>query len=343
MGKSIDARKIGTERQSIIQPNGDGPTILKLQHVGEFYSEVTGEVSWLWDSILPVASLSALVAFMKVGKSTMVFDLARAVSRGEPYLGFAKRQSGVVILSVEEHPVLMKARLERYGVTDKDPIWITGHPSLWRHSVDDRLYTELREVIDKNNIGLVIIDSLSKFAMFTDENDNAEVTRFLARPMELIRETGATILFLHHEPKAGGLGGRNVRGGGGILAALDVCLSLQQTETGNKTDRHLDILGRYQYWSPGKLLLGFDPKTECYYFKGLADERALGVYKAKCLKVLDGEWQTIKDVTDFVGLEYEQSRKALKTLAEEGRVEAKKEGVRVLYRLPEEANGGRTE
>ena len=332
MGKSIDTRKIGPERQSIIQPNGDRPTILKLQPVGEFYKEVKGEVSWLWDSILPVASLSAIVAFMKVGKSTMVFDLARAVSRGESYLGFETKQSGVVILSVEEAPLLMKARLQRYGVTDKDPIWLTGHPSLWRHSVDDKLFTELREVIRQNNIGLVIIDSLSKFAMFTDENDNAEVTKFLARPMELIRETGATILFLLHEPKSGGLGGRNVRGGGGILAALDVALSLQQTETGSTTDRHLDILGRYQYWSPGKLLLGFDPKTERYYYKGLADERTLEVYKKLVHDALDGDFKTIREVSAASGLGYEQARRALKALHDADEIERTKDGVTVQYR-----------
>lgn len=42
---------------------------------------------WIWEGILPQGGLSLLVSKPKVGKSTFCRDLARAVSRGSPFLG----------------------------------------------------------------------------------------------------------------------------------------------------------------------------------------------------------------------------------------------------------------
>src|SRR5688500_10072374 len=45
-----------------------------------------GAIKWIWEPYLPEGTLILLVAYMKVGKSTLVYSLAVAVARGLPFL-----------------------------------------------------------------------------------------------------------------------------------------------------------------------------------------------------------------------------------------------------------------
>ncbi len=179
-------------------------SILNPQHISQIFSEVTEEMEWLLEGLIPTGTLAGLVAFMKVGKTTLAFQLAVAVARGELFLGFPTKQSGVLIISLEENKILLRDRLRKYGATDTDPIWVMYRPDLWKDAKKPGFYDELRHFCISNDIGLVIIDSLSRFAMFKDENANAEVTRFMNLPLTLAHDTNTAVLFLHHECKAGG-------------------------------------------------------------------------------------------------------------------------------------------
>src|SRR5262245_32180576 len=81
-------------------------------------------LTWLWDSYLPVGSLSLLAAYMKVGKSTFAYALAVAVAQGRPFLDYGTKQGPVLILAVEEHPRDVRRRLERFGLSKSDPLYV---------------------------------------------------------------------------------------------------------------------------------------------------------------------------------------------------------------------------
>jgi len=51
------------------------------------------------------------------------------------------------------------------------------------------------------NIGLLIVDSLSKFWNVKNENDAAEVERELKPLVQIARDTNAAVLLIHHNRK----------------------------------------------------------------------------------------------------------------------------------------------
>jgi RecA-family ATPase len=57
--------------------------------------------------------MSLLVAKPKVGKTTLAFNLAVAVSRGEEFLGRKTTQGPVVYLALEEKKGEIKKKLNR--------------------------------------------------------------------------------------------------------------------------------------------------------------------------------------------------------------------------------------
>lgn len=301
--------------------------VFNPQHISVLLQEVPEEIEWLWERMLPVGTLGVLVSFMKVGKSTLAYDLALSVSRGEPFLGFPTKQSGVLILSVEERRQDAVNRLRNYGATDDDPIWIPrdSHaiPLMARSS---EFYKDLHQFVTSKNIGLILIDSLPRFALFKDENSNSEVTSFLTCLLTLAHGTDTAILMLHHEPKGGGEGGRNIRGAGAIFANVDVALTLSRVEGSNQTDRTLEVLGRYQEHAPDKLRLGFEAGR--YLSGGLEAGQSLTARKEKVLAVIDGTFLDIKEIAEATGIPEGTVRSVLASLENEGMLEKEGAGVK---------------
>lgn len=56
---------------------------------------------WIVDTLIPENSLAQLTAFMKVGKSTFIYQLALAIARGIPFLDYPTQRGRVLILCVE--------------------------------------------------------------------------------------------------------------------------------------------------------------------------------------------------------------------------------------------------
>ncbi len=50
------------------------------QHISKLLQEVPEEMEWLWGRMLPTGTSDVLAAYMKVGKSTLAYDLVRASS-----------------------------------------------------------------------------------------------------------------------------------------------------------------------------------------------------------------------------------------------------------------------
>jgi RecA-family ATPase len=293
--------------------------------------EVPEEVEWLWDRMLPTGTLDVLAAYMKVGKSTLVYDLALCVSRGEPFLGFPTKQGGVLIIALEEKREHAIKRLRDYGVTEDDPIWMVGVPL----SPTPSLYKELRTFIEDKGIVLVIIDSLARFAMLKDEDDNSEVTKFMSPLVDVAHETNTVVLLIHHERKSGGEAGRSIRGAGAILANVDVAHTLSKVEGRNSTDRTLEVLGRFQEYAPSKLRLGYEDGR--YVSQGLEEDQNLATRKEKVMSVVNGTPLDVNGIAQAAGLSPRVVRPVLKVLCQEEKLQQEGEGKRnnpYKYRCP---------
>ena len=201
------------------------------------------EIDWLWTPYLPTGTLAVLAAYMKVGKSTFAYSLAMAVAKGARFLDFPTKQGGVLILAVEEHPRDWHLRLREFGMRPEDPIHVHGGKLTGLHGS----MAVLRAYVLEHDIRLVILDTLSRFwsDVIEEESNNIAVGRTVDPFLELARETGAVVLFIHHERKAGGEEGRGIRGGSALFGLVDQALIMERRPGGDRSLRTLKALGRY--------------------------------------------------------------------------------------------------
>jgi len=210
----------------------------------------TPEILWLWQGLIPKGSLFLLCAYMKVGKSTLAYRVALAIVQGLFCLDRETKKTGVLILAVEEHIRDIRRRLERFGMTAGMEIYVIVD----RDQARD--LDKIREFVQAKGIGLILIDSLSRWWDVTDENNNMEVLRAVSPLLELAHDdsVGVAIGLIVHERKSGGEDGRGIRGGSSLFGLVDQAIILDRRpgETSNK--RLLKTLGRYED-SPKEIII----------------------------------------------------------------------------------------
>lgn len=209
----------------------------------EMLAAEAAPITWVWEPFIPDGALVLLTAYAKAGKSTLAYALAVAVAQGRLFLGYPTRQCGVLILAVEEHPRDVRRRLERFGMRPSDPI--TKHCGLLLPSALD----VVRDYIKAHGIGLVLLDTLSRYWNVPDENDAAQVVAAGSPLLDLAHETNVALLALHHDKKRadkrGGENGTNIRGSSAIFALADQALMLSRPQGRGDRLRTLCASGRY--------------------------------------------------------------------------------------------------
>ena len=101
---------------------------------------------------------------------------------------------------------------------------------------------QLAGFVRSYSVGLIIVDSLSKFWDVRDENDSGQVERGMQPLLALARETGAGLILIHHMRKAEGDGGLRIRGSTALPAAVDIAISFEMRAD---NARRLQSISRY--------------------------------------------------------------------------------------------------
>src|SRR5205807_3883734 len=68
-----------------------------------------------------------------------------------------------------------------------------------------------------HDVGLIVVDSLSKFWSLRDENDAVQVERAIGTILEHCRACRAAVVLIHHLRKSGGAENLDTRGSGALL------------------------------------------------------------------------------------------------------------------------------
>jgi hypothetical protein len=246
----------------------------------DLLNEGQEQITWIWQSFLPQGALALFSAYMKVGKSTFLYPLALSIAQGQPFLDYQTTATGVLILAVEERPADVKNRLIDLGLQPQDRLYVH------RGTLDygEATIEALRSFIIDYGIGFVLLDTLSRYWQIRDENDNAEIVRRLNPLLDLARQTGCTILMVHHDKKDGGESGRSIRGGSALFGLVDQALLYDRPPGGNKTCRILRTLGRYSE-SPSDLVVEWNGKE--FKNQGSASDFAQQALINKVWDVLD--------------------------------------------------------
>ena len=163
--------------------------------MAEFLNSEDPEVAWLVDRIIPAGGLAILAARPKVGKSTLARCLAVSVAKGIPWLDRETTQGTVLFFALEESKAHVKPHFRELGVSESDPLFVHCKPAPGQPSA----IHFLKEEIKVRRPALAVIDPLVHLIpQVSDLNDYAAVTRALKPFLVIARETGASVLLVHH-------------------------------------------------------------------------------------------------------------------------------------------------
>jgi hypothetical protein len=223
----------------------------------ELFSANDKEVEWLAPGILPAESLISIQGRPKCGKSTFVFAMLKVLLEGGEFLGTPVKPIGVVYLS-EQNRVSFCQQLKESGIdvsTDSMTVMTVEdfYADAWQKNFD-----AAKEQILEAGADLLVIDSWGKFACFSqheDEYQGGPTQVRVNKLRELISDTGACVLIIHHTGKQQGRALIDAGLGATALAAqVDQAFSLsgepqqQAAESKNMQNEHcrsLQSSGRF--------------------------------------------------------------------------------------------------
>lgn len=191
--------------------------------VGELSQAV--KAAYLIKNILPRAELAVLYGASTAGKSFMVLDMCFAIARGVEWRNQRVRQGRVIYICAEGAGGFNKrlcAYEAHYGVAlHALPFYaITDTPNFLGED-DKALAVQIKA---KGGADIIVVDTFAQVTAGGNENASEDVGKALASCKRLHRETGATILVIHHQGKDATKG---ARGWSGLRAAVDAELMVE--------------------------------------------------------------------------------------------------------------------
>ena len=155
----------------------------------------------LIDGFISSSSVVVLAGGSSTGKSFTALSWAAAIAEGNQWFGQQTRQAPVVYVLGEGFSGFGR-RIKTWEIFNGRPM------SDNLHFMDGLTYDidlndpdsvqQLIAMLAYVQPGLVIFDSLSMLARYSNENDNAEVAQVMANVNSIVQATGATVVLIHY-------------------------------------------------------------------------------------------------------------------------------------------------
>lgn len=185
--------------------------------------------AWLIEGILPESSLAVMYGMPATGKSFLSLDFALHVATGSSWNARAVKRGAVVYVAAEG-AIGYKPRVEAWesahAVHPDDTYFVTEAVQLHEEGDVDLLLTRIEE--GEVRPALIVLDTLSRCSVGVDENSHAAMSSVIGAAERLQRETGATVLLVHHSRKDD----TTERGSGALKAGVDAVMSVKRTKEG---------------------------------------------------------------------------------------------------------------
>jgi RecA-family ATPase len=167
-----------------------------IKTAGELLRMQFPDIRWIIKGLIG-EGLTIIIGAPKIGKSWLVLILAIAAASGGVILGELRAEkTDTLYLALEDTERRIQSRLKRLNAPDTDSLKITTQ---WRDG-----YMGLEKYLQANNaIGLVIIDTLARFANIEDMNDYTITTNAMARLKRIADDLKIAIVLIHHAKKTG--------------------------------------------------------------------------------------------------------------------------------------------
>ena len=178
------------------------------------------ELESLWGPFLFPSSLHTMWGDAGLGKTTLLYNIAIRMARGEEFGGFKPpRPLRVLYYDLETPDLLFRRKLHLISENDP-PKGLAFARSFYA--------SEALALAKEHGFDLIIIDTLNEAFETKDEGDNAEANREMRELRRIVKDSGAAIVALSHmgkDPSAKGV--YKLRGASARPAAADVVLNVE--------------------------------------------------------------------------------------------------------------------
>lgn len=170
----------------------------KIVNGNEMLTRETSKFPYLVNKLVPEKAITSITADSGQGKSIIALILARHISMGQKLFGeFEVKKTKVLIIDQEQDEDLIIGRYKSIVREKSDIHFLYGQ--LWVINKDEN-YDWLVAEIKINNYGLLILDTLTTIHD-KDENKADQMRQINNLLLQLITDTGITIIYLHHHRK----------------------------------------------------------------------------------------------------------------------------------------------
>lgn len=312
----------------------EGAHVLPFAPIMRSLRDAPPEPEWLWRGFVAAGVVTLLAGKPKVGKSTMMFGLFRALEDGSAFIGEKARPTGVLLLS-EERPDSLAEKARDWSLGD-------GIHLLMRHEMGEMTWPEVIAhavaYMREHSLRLLVIDTLDKWAPMPRDAENSSGAVLEAlRPLMQAAGSGVSVLVSTHQRKSGGSDGEAVRGSNAIAGAVDIILELERARGVDAPHmRVLRAASRFRA-TPEEVALTLEGTRYDIVVGGVGAMRA-GEEQERCLAVLTTTPKDIKVIAEAAEVTQRAARDHLRDLTEQGRAVRSGEGKKGdphLWALPD--------
>ena len=181
---------------------------------------------FLIKSMLPAGALAEVHGSPGAGKSFIGLAMALSIATGRPFFGHKVSRQHVVYVAAERF----------LGLRRRVEAWCR------RHQVEDRSHFHVIrdgvQLVDRRDVktfisavrllpqapALIVLDTLSRCLVGADENGQRDMSKVVDSLDAVRKETGATILLVHHTRKAGDMerGSTVLRGAADLMMGVHI-------------------------------------------------------------------------------------------------------------------------
>jgi hypothetical protein len=218
----------GTSVATLEVVDGVTSRSLPFRTAADLLAEGDTEPTWLWEHFLALEAITLIAGWAKIGKSTLVAALVRALTRGEQLLGLSTRRTKVVYLT-EERGVTFKPRARWFGWDDQ--VMILPHHDAYGTSWESVVEQATAKALE---IGaeVLVVDTWAPWAGIRGDQENQTgVTEEKIAPLKRAAAQGLAVLIVAHHRKGGGEHGEGVRGSSALIGQVDVFLELERPKS----------------------------------------------------------------------------------------------------------------
>lgn len=158
--------------------------------------------TYLIDGLIAHNSLNFITGVSNVGKSTILYHLAKCIADNENWFDFNTDSGSVLIFDNEMGLYEFNTKFDKLGITNESSIhYIEDQFIDVRNKVEaNGFYDYVENMVKNDNLKLVIIDSLSACCGNLDENSNTDMRTFMDFADKLSHI--CTTFVIHHKGKS---------------------------------------------------------------------------------------------------------------------------------------------